>query len=88
MEKEMIIKSEDGKDITISIVGEFRVEELDKEYIIYSIVDSDENNDMGGILIGEVDREDDEVKVLGIKDDERDMVMAFYKEISNQVGEE
>ena len=88
MEKEMIIKSEDGKDITISIVGEFRVEELDKEYIIYSIVDSDENNGMGGILIGEVDRDDDEVKVLGIKDDERNMVMAFYKEISNQVGEE
>lgn len=88
MEKEMIIKSEDGKDITISIVGEFRVEELDKEYIIYSIVDSDENNGMGGILIGEVERDDDEVKVLGIKDDERNMVMAFYKEISNQVGEE
>ena len=84
----MIIKSEDGKDITISIVGEFRVEELDKEYIIYSIVDSDENNGMGGILIGEVERDDDEVKVLGIKDDERNMVMAFYKEISNQVGEE
>ena len=88
MEKELVIKNEDGKEITISVVGEFKVPELEKEYVIYSVVDNDENNDIGHILIGEVERSEDGIKVLGIKEDEKDLVLAFYNEISSQVGEE
>ena len=88
MEKELVIKNEDGKEITISVVGEFKVPELEKEYVIYSVVDNDDNNDIGHILIGEVERSEDGIKVLGIKEDEKDLVLAFYNEISSQVGEE
>lgn len=86
MEKEIIIKDESGVDITISIVGEFKIDDLNKEFIIYSIVDNDDASTKGQIIIGEVIRDNDNLQVLGIKEDERDLVLAFYNEISEQLG--
>lgn len=86
MEKEIIIKDESGVDITISIVGEFKIDDLNKEFIIYSIVDNDDASTKGQIIIGEVIRDNDNLQVLGIKEDERDLVLSFYNEISEQLG--
>lgn len=87
MDKEMVTKNKDGKEIKISVVGEFKIDELEKEYVIYSLVDDDETNKDGHLIIGEVIRSDNEVKVDGIKSDEKDLVMAYYSEISKQIGE-
>ena len=84
--KEINYKDENGKNICISVIGFFRIPDLEKEFIMYSVVDDDENNDDGLVLFGEVFREGDDIKVLGIDPAERDMVVAYYNEISNQIG--
>lgn len=87
MNKEIKIKNENGEEITISIVGNFKIEDLKKEYVIYSIVDDNPLNDKGAILIGELVRNNDELSVIGIDEEEQPIVLAFYNEIANSVGE-
>ena len=77
---------ENGKEITISVIGYFRINELEKEFIMYSMVDDNVDNDMGHVILGEVVRYDGIVQILGIESEERDMVLAYYNEISNQIG--
>ena len=85
MLKEVVTKNDKGVDVKLSVVGEFKINELNKEFIIYSLVDEDDTNEDGHLLIGEVLRENDEVKVSGIKKSEKDLVMAYYNEIASQI---
>ena len=80
------IVSENGDTIMASILGAFRVETLNKEYAMYSLVNDNPDNENGAVLLGEVVREDDKVKVLDILEEEVDLVVAFYNEIANQIG--
>ena len=86
MNKHYIIKDKDGNTLNATLIGCFKIPDLDKEYAIYSLQDNDSNNDMGYAMIGELIREDSILKVLGIKDEEKDVVLAYYNEISNQLG--
>lgn len=81
-------KNDKGEYINISLIGFFRVPDLDKEYIMYSLINENNNSDMGAVILGEVVREDEDIKILGIKSEERDLVIAYYKEISVQLGGE
>ena len=80
------IVSENGDTIMVSILGAFRVETLNKEYAMYSLVNDNPDNENGAVLLGEVVREDDKVKVLDILEEEVGLVVAFYNEIANQIG--
>ena len=87
--EDFMIKDSDGDMMNISLIGSFRISELEKEYIMYSLVDDDENNENGHILLGEIVRMDDgNVQVLGILPEEKDLVVAYYNEISTQLGGE
>ena len=79
--------NEKGEFITVSLIGFFSIDDLQKEYIIYSITDNNPNNEYGKVLLGEVIRNNNEIKILGIKKEEKDLVVAYYNEISNQIGE-
>lgn len=78
--------NENGQKITISLLGFFRVNGIDKEFIMYGIVDDNMSNDEGEVLLGEVVRDGDVVQILGIDSSEVDMVVAYYNEISKQIG--
>ena len=80
------IVSENGDTIMVSILGAFRVETLNKEYAMYSLVNDNPDNENGAVLLGEVVRDDGKVKVLDILEEEVDLVVAFYNEIANQIG--
>ncbi len=86
--KEITVKNQFNNDVTISLIGTFKIETLDKEYIIYSIVDDNNLNENGEIILGEVIREGSDIKVLGIKKEEKELVVAYYNEISEQLGDE
>ena len=88
MKKEIIVKNENQEDIEISVLGGFGIEELKKEFIMYSIINKDDNSDQGLVLIGEVVRDGDNVQILGIKEEEKELVSEFYNEIENQLGKE
>ena len=77
-----------GENINVENIGFFTIPELDKEYIMYSLTDDNKENDMGHVLLGEVIRNEDNIQILGILSEEKDLVVAFYNEISKQIGGE
>ena len=72
--------------INIEAIKIFKIDELGKEYIIYSIMDNDDSNPEGELLFGEIVRNDDSIQVLGILPDDEDIVIAYYNEIKDQLG--
>ena len=89
MNYEYNFKNEEGKIINISFLGFFKIQELEKEYIMYSLVNQDDDSSYGNILLGEVVRLDNnDIQILGINESEIDLVVAYYNEISSQIGGE
>lgn len=84
--KDIKVQDSNKNIINVSALGFFKIPDLDKEYIIYSLTDENPNNLYGNILLGEVIRNDDEIQIEGILDSEKEMVVAYYNEISNQLG--
>ena len=84
--REINFKDENGNNINISLMGFFRVPQLEKEFIMYSLVDDDETNEDGHVILGEVVREGGDVQILGIESNEKDLVVAYYNEIETQLG--
>ncbi len=56
--------------------------------MMYSRLDQNEENSLGAILIGELLREDDKLVVTGVPEEEKEMIVAYYNEISEQMGGE
>ena len=48
----------------------------------------DEDVTDGRIIIGEVIRDNDNVQVVGIKEEEKELVLAFFYEITEQIENE
>lgn len=79
---------ENGNRIHISVLGMFEIPDLEKKYIMYGIINEDESKKNGGVLLGEVIGEGEDMQILGILPEEKDLVVAYYNEISKQLGED
>ena len=86
--KDITYKNEEGNIITISVIGFFKVPKLEKEFIMYSFTDDDSSKQNGLVLLGEIIKEEDNIQILGIDSNEKDLVLAYYNEVINQIGEE
>ena len=86
--KDITYKNEEGNIITISVIGFFKVPELEKEFIMYSCTDDHSSKQNGLVLLGEIIKEEDNIQILGIDSNEKDLVLAYYNEVINQIGEE
>ena len=75
-----------GNVMNVSVMGFFRIPDLDKEFIMYAFVDDDDNNSDGRVLLGEVIRENGDMQILGIESSEKDLVVAYYNEVITQLG--
>ena len=82
------VRDENGNKLYISVLGMFEIPDLEKKYIMYGIVDDDPFSKNGGVLLGEVVGEGEDIQILGILPEEKDMVVAYYNEISQQIGED
>lgn len=78
----------DGNIMNVSVIGFFRIPYLEKEFVMYGLVDDDNSNDNGYVLLGEVIKNsENQFQIVGIDPSEKEMVLAYYNEISEQVGE-
>ena len=82
------IQNEQGENINITVIGTFEIPDLKKEYMMYSMEDENEENSLGAILIGELLKDEDKIKVAGVHEEEKEMVVAYYNEVSEQMGGE
>lgn len=85
--KEITYKDAEGNIMNVSLIGFFRIPDLEKEFIMYGLMDDDSTNENGYVMLGEVVKnENNEYQILGIDPNEKEMVLAYYNEISDQVG--
>ena len=86
MGKELIVKDENNHNINISCLGIFSIPDLNKKFIIYSLIDEDSDN--AASLIAEYLEGENEVpQILGVKKSEKEVVLAYYNEVIAQLGE-
>ena len=83
--KDIKYKSPDGKLLNVSLLGSFKVEELNKEFVMYSFVNDDASDQYGKVLFGEIVRDDKGVNVLGVSEDEIDVVLSYYNNLFNRL---
>ena len=68
-----------GKDVYVSILGGFVIDELEKEYVLCSY-DDDINSDKVIVAILETNvNENGDKRLVSIPDDEKEIVLNFYK---------
>ena len=82
------VKDKNGNKVEVSMLGMFRIPDLEKQYIMYGLVDDDPYNENGGVLLGEVIGEGENMQIVGILEEEKELVVAYYNEISKQIGED
>ena len=82
------VTKDNGTQIEISVLGFFKIPGLEKEFVMYSFIDDDQDNDKGAVLVGEVIRDGDNIQVLGILNEDQKLVEAYYNEISTQLGDD
>ncbi len=81
------VKNEKGEIVSVKVLGFFKIGSLDKEYVMYSIMDDNPDSKMGAVLLGEVIRgEGNTIQILDLLEEEIDMVVAAYNEIATQIG--
>ncbi|MBR2138462.1 MAG: DUF1292 domain-containing protein [Bacilli bacterium] len=85
MKNEKVFINENGEEIKIEIVFSFRLEELNKNYIAYTIND-DDSLPTALIFISELDPNTNQI--ISIKEEEKEMVMTAYEEFKKGVFEE
>lgn len=85
MKNEKVFINENGEEIKIEIVFSFRLEELNKNYIAYTIND-DDSLPTTLIFISELDPNTNQI--ISIKEEEKEMVMTAYEEFKKGVFEE
>ena len=72
--------NEIGELVKINLIGQFKLEEYNKEYIMYTLNDDGVSEDVI-ILIAQVENIDCKLKLLSIPDEEKNMVALLFDNI-------
>lgn len=84
MENKIIVKDNEGNDITIEVITTFSLEELKKNYIVYTLNDDGVSEEIT-VLINEYVLENEQPKIVPIPKEETAMVLAFYNTIRENI---
>ena len=71
--------------VKINVIGQFAIEELNREYILYTLND-DGNSDDVIVLVAQVESKDGKMKLLSIPEDEKNMVALFFDNIKDSAN--
>jgi uncharacterized protein YrzB (UPF0473 family) len=80
----MIVQDKEGNKIKIEVLMTFKIPEINKNYVVYSIND-DGISETVTILINELVYENNLPKIVPIPKEETQMVLAFYTTIRNNI---
>ena len=84
MENVITVKDHEGKDIRIEILTTFSIEDLKKNYVIYTLDDDGVSEDVT-LLINEYVVENDQPKIVPIPKEETNMVLAVYNTLRENI---
>lgn len=80
MDNYVVVEKENGEKIKIEVILSFVVEEVNKEYIAYTLND-DGNSDVEMVMISEIDMQTQKIKA--IPESEKDIVLKYYEDAKN-----
>ena len=75
----------DGKEVSVDVIGGFRVEDLDKEYVLCTY---DDNKDSDKVLMVILEVELDEFgnrNLISIAEEEKEIVLNCYNAIKQDI---
>ena len=78
----LIVKDNFNNDITIDMLFSFGIEELNKNYIVYTIDDDGISDDVI-IFISEIKYKDNNPVLIDIKEEEKNTVLLVYEKIKD-----
>lgn len=82
MKNKLTIRNNNNELMTIEILFNFKIEKINKEYVVYTIND-DEKEEFSSVLISEIKYNGRVPELSPIKSDEKEMVLMFYEKIKN-----
>lgn len=77
MVESITVINEVGQTVKINIIARFKIEEYDKEYLVYTVNDDGVSDDVIVFITGVVEI-DGRIELRLIPEEEKELVLAFY----------
>lgn len=84
MNNKIKVQDVEGNEINIEIISTFRIEELNKQYVIYTVNDDGVSEEVT-LLINEYVMENDQPKIIPIPKKEVNLVLTIYNNLRNNI---
>lgn len=84
MNNKLTVLDVEGNELNIEILLTFRVEEINKKYVVYTI-DDDGVSEEVTLLINEFIMENNQPKVVPIPKEEVNLVLTFYNNLRGNI---
>ena len=85
MIQQLGVIDEQGNEYSVKVIFSFRIEELGKEYMVYTVND-DGTTETEPVYIVEVCEENGQAKVKYIPENEKNLVLTFYDHIRDSIA--
>lgn len=86
--KDMIFQDENGINYNVAPLFNFKIDALNKVFAVYSFCDDNPDNPNGDIMIGELVTNQEDVDIVGVREEEQEIVEQVYNEIISRIGDE
>ena len=84
MNNKVTVHDAEGNALNIEILATFRIEEIKKQYVIYTLNDDGVSEDVT-LLINEYVIGNDQPKIVPIPKEEVNLVLTFYNNLRNNI---
>lgn len=78
--------NEIGELVKINVIGQFKIDELNRKYIMYTLNDDGVSEDVL-LLIAQVEIVNGKMNLLSIPEEEKNMVISFFDNIRDSANE-
>ena len=74
----------DGQEIKVDVIMQFRIDEMNKNYIVYTINDDNKSKEVY-ISIAELEQNNGKYELKLIPEKEKNMVLVFYDNLRDTI---
>lgn len=82
MKNVLVVRNENNEELTIELLFNFKIEDIGKEYIVYTVNDDGVSNNVG-VIISEIIYNEGIPQIVPIDESEKEMVLLFYANVRN-----
>jgi len=79
------VLNENGEEVKIDIIMQFKIEENNKEYVIFTVNDDGKSEDVY-INIAGIEEKDGQPRLRLIPEEEKNLVLVFYDNLRDTIS--